>query len=62
MAVPRLLPTVAEYETVAGITYHIDGELVPVLQLELSNLALNRLIGPGRVGFQSMSMRHTDTK
>jgi uncharacterized protein (AIM24 family) len=35
MAVPRLLPTAAEHETLAGVTYHIDGELVPVLQLEL---------------------------
>jgi uncharacterized protein (AIM24 family) len=35
MAVPRLLPTAASHQTIAGITYHIDGELVPVLQLEL---------------------------
>jgi uncharacterized protein (AIM24 family) len=37
MAVPRLLPTAAAQETIAGITYHIDGELVPVLQLELDD-------------------------
>lgn len=35
MPVPRLLPTAASQQTIAGITYHIDGELVPVLQLEL---------------------------
>ncbi len=35
MAVPRLLPTAAAQQTIAGLTYHIDGELVPVLQLEL---------------------------
>lgn len=35
MAVPQLLPTAASHQTIAGITYHIDGELVPVLQLEL---------------------------
>jgi uncharacterized protein (AIM24 family) len=35
MAVPVILPTKAAHETVAGVTYHIDGELVPVLQLEL---------------------------
>jgi uncharacterized protein (AIM24 family) len=35
MAVPQLLPTAASHETISGITYHIDGELVPVLQLEL---------------------------
>jgi uncharacterized protein (AIM24 family) len=35
MAVAQLLPTATSHETIAGITYHIDGELVPVLQLEL---------------------------
>ena len=25
---PRLLPTVAHDETFAGVTYHLDGELV----------------------------------
>jgi uncharacterized protein (AIM24 family) len=37
MPVPRLLPTAASQQTIAGITYHIDGELVPVLQIELGD-------------------------
>lgn len=36
MAVPQLLPTTALNETFGGVTYHIQGELVPALQLELS--------------------------
>jgi uncharacterized protein (AIM24 family) len=35
MAVPVLLPTAAIQETFAGLTYHVEGELVPVLYLEL---------------------------
>lgn len=35
MAVPNLLATKTSHDTCAGITFHIDGELVPVLQLEL---------------------------
>ena len=35
MAVPTLLPTGARDETFGGVTYHIEGELVPVLQVEL---------------------------
>ncbi len=38
MAVPTVLPTEARGETFGGVTYHIDGELVPVLQLELGNV------------------------
>jgi uncharacterized protein (AIM24 family) len=38
MAVPALLPTEARGETFGGVTYHIEGELVPVLQLELGNV------------------------
>jgi uncharacterized protein (AIM24 family) len=37
-AVPTLLPTAASHETIAGVRYHIDGELVPVLQLELRDV------------------------
>jgi len=37
MAVPVLLPTSALNETFGGVTYHIEGELVPALHLELSN-------------------------
>lgn len=33
---PVLLPTSAQGETFAGVTYHLDGELVPVLTVELT--------------------------
>jgi uncharacterized protein (AIM24 family) len=36
MAVPVLLPTTARDETFAGVTYHIQGELVPALSIELA--------------------------
>ena len=32
---PKLLSTSAQNETFAGVTYHLDGELVPALTLEL---------------------------
>ena len=35
MAVPVQLPTGVRDETFAGVTYHIEGELVPVLSIEL---------------------------
>src|SRR5437867_8020933 len=35
MAVPVLLPTAARDETYGGVRYHIEGELVPVLHIEL---------------------------
>ncbi len=38
MAVPQLLPTGTRDETFAGVTYHIEGELVPVLHLELRSV------------------------
>lgn len=38
MAAPVLLPTQAQAETFAGVTYHVDGELVPVLTVDV-NLA-----------------------
>jgi uncharacterized protein (AIM24 family) len=34
---PRLLPTAAHDETFAGVTYHLEGELVPSLTVELSS-------------------------
>jgi uncharacterized protein (AIM24 family) len=37
---PRLMPTSAEAETFGGVTYHIDGELVPVLSVELSGSSI----------------------
>lgn len=36
MTVPVLLPTAARDESFAGVTYHIQGELVPALSIELS--------------------------
>jgi uncharacterized protein (AIM24 family) len=33
---PVLMPTSAQNETFAGVTYHLDGELVPVLTVELA--------------------------
>src|SRR5471030_1650683 len=33
---PSLLPTTAKDETFAGVTYHLDGELVPALTVEIS--------------------------
>ncbi len=38
MPVPTLLRTAALNETYSGVTYHIEGELVPVLQVELSSM------------------------
>ena len=35
MPVPTLLPTVARDATYGGVTYHIEGELVPVLAVEI---------------------------
>ena len=36
MPVPKILTTSATEEKFGGVTYHIEGELVPVLHLELS--------------------------
>ena len=33
---PKLLPTSTTAETFAGVTYHLDGELVPVLTVEIT--------------------------
>ncbi len=33
--VPRLMPTGVRDESYAGVTYHIEGELVPVLHIEM---------------------------
>ena len=35
MPVPVILPTGVRNESYGGVTYHIEGELVPVLQIEL---------------------------
>ena len=38
MAVPSQLPTIAQNETFGGVTFHVEGELVPVLHLELKDV------------------------
>ncbi|HLJ61097.1 MAG TPA: AIM24 family protein [bacterium] len=38
MPVPVILPTQARDETFGGVTYHIEGELVPVLHVELGSM------------------------
>lgn len=35
---PVLKPSTAQGETFAGVTYHLDGELVPVLTVEISSV------------------------
>src|SRR6202167_6770621 len=40
MAVPKQLATAAADETFGGVTYHIEGELVPVLHVELSSTGI----------------------
>jgi uncharacterized protein (AIM24 family) len=40
MAIPKLLATAATNESFGGVTYHIEGELVPVLHLELAAKAV----------------------
>lgn len=38
MAVPVLLPTNVKDESFAGVRYHVEGELVPVLHIELADV------------------------
>jgi len=38
MAVPVMRPTTAREESFGGVAYHIEGELVPALHVELGNL------------------------
>jgi uncharacterized protein (AIM24 family) len=40
MNLPEPIPPVVHDETFAGVTYHIRGELVPELQIEVSNRAV----------------------
>jgi len=40
MAIPVQLTTNVQDETFGGVTYHIEGELVPALQIELSNTSV----------------------
>jgi uncharacterized protein (AIM24 family) len=37
---PTLMPTKASNETFGGVTYHIDGELVPVLSVDVSQMSV----------------------
>lgn len=38
MAVPTLMPTGVQNESYGGVTYHIEGELVPALTIELAQM------------------------
>src|SRR6516225_9180247 len=40
MAVPVQLPSSARDATYGGVTYHVEGKLVPVLQLELDEMPI----------------------
>jgi uncharacterized protein (AIM24 family) len=40
MAIPRLHPTTIRDETFGGVTYHLEGEMVPVLHIELSDVSV----------------------
>jgi uncharacterized protein (AIM24 family) len=40
MAVPVLVPTSVREEEVGGVRYHIEGELVPVLHVELGSIPI----------------------
>ncbi len=37
-SLPSLMPTTAASESFGGVTYHIDGELVPVLSVDVSQM------------------------
>jgi uncharacterized protein (AIM24 family) len=37
-SLPTLMPTKASAETFGGVTYHIDGELVPALSVDVTNM------------------------
>jgi uncharacterized protein (AIM24 family) len=39
-ALPVLMPSKAANETFGNVTYHIDGELVPVLSVDVSNMPI----------------------
>jgi len=40
MSAPILVPTQAQAETFGGVTYHIDGELVPVLTVDVNLMSV----------------------
>jgi uncharacterized protein (AIM24 family) len=37
-SLPTLMPTTASAESFGGVTYHIDGELVPALSVDVTNM------------------------
>ena len=39
-SLPTLMPTKANAETFGGVTYHIDGELVPALSVDVTNMSV----------------------
>jgi uncharacterized protein (AIM24 family) len=39
-SLPTLMPTKANAETFGGVTYHIDGELVPALSVDVTNMTV----------------------
>ena len=57
MAVPLQLPTAPGRKSTGGVTYHIEGELFPVLHIELTTYRVagssspreNRAVHQGRV-------------
>jgi len=40
MAIPQLHPTTIRNETFGGVTYHLEGEVVPVLHIELGAMSI----------------------
>ncbi len=39
-SLPTLMPTTATAESFGGVTYHIDGELVPALSVDVTNMSV----------------------
>ena len=46
-SLPELMPTQVSDETFGGVTYHIAGELVPVLSVDVTQMPLLRASLPG---------------
>ncbi len=40
VAIPQLHPTTVRNETFGGVTYHLEGELVPVLHIEMASTSV----------------------
>ena len=41
MAIPQLHPTTVRNESFGGVTYHLEGELVPVLHIEIGSMPVH---------------------